>query len=110
MKVGLSTTPCRVTPSLGAQARAYDGEYYTPTLRLAMLHALAGTWGPRQTSFLLNHLAAPSRQRTPWDVPPPLDEGFGNPNRSLLDPWYDGRAEIISFRYLSVLLGGGVDI
>jgi hypothetical protein len=35
------TTPCRVAPSLGARGPAYDNEYYTPTLRFAMRHALA---------------------------------------------------------------------
>jgi hypothetical protein len=43
----VSTTPCRVTPPLGARAPAYDGECYTPTLRLAMWHALADTRGLR---------------------------------------------------------------
>ena len=38
----VSQTPCRVTPPLRARAPAYDGEYYTPTLRLAMWHAFAG--------------------------------------------------------------------
>jgi hypothetical protein len=32
----------RETPPLGARAPAYDGEYYTPTLRLALWHALGG--------------------------------------------------------------------
>jgi hypothetical protein len=32
----ISTTPCRVTPPLGARAPAYDGECYSPTLRVAM--------------------------------------------------------------------------
>jgi len=36
----VSTTPCRVTPPLGARAPAYDSDYYTPTLRLALWHAL----------------------------------------------------------------------
>ena len=53
----VSTTPCRVTPPLGARAPAYDGECYTSTLRLAMWHALADTRGLRPSSVRPNHLA-----------------------------------------------------
>jgi len=38
-----------------ARAPAYDGEYYTPTLRLAMWHALAGTRRLRHPSDRPNH-------------------------------------------------------
>jgi hypothetical protein len=40
--MSVSTTSCRVTLPLNA---AYDGEYYTPTFRLAMWHAIADTRG-----------------------------------------------------------------
>ena len=69
----VSTTPCRVTPPLRARAPAYDGEYYTPTLRLAMWHAFAVTRGLKPPSVRPNRLAA-LRRRAPWDVPPPLGE------------------------------------
>jgi len=43
----VSTTPCHreavLTPPLVARAPAYDGEYYTPSLRLAFGYALAAT-------------------------------------------------------------------
>jgi hypothetical protein len=71
--------------------------------RLAMCHALAGT--RRLRSVRSNHLTAPSRRRAPWDVLPPQVEVSGS-QTNLLTPWYDGRAEIIPFRYLPVLLGG----
>jgi hypothetical protein len=44
-------------------APAYEGKYYTPTLRLAMWHALAGTRGLRHPSVRPYHLASPSRRR-----------------------------------------------
>jgi len=75
----VSTTPCRVTPPLRARAPAYDGEYYTPTLRLAMWHAFADTRGLRHPLVHPNHLAAVSRRRAPWDVPPPLGRRFRDP-------------------------------
>jgi hypothetical protein len=43
---------------------------------------MADTRGLRPPSVRPNHLAAPWRWRAPWDVPPPLGEGFGIPNRS----------------------------
>jgi hypothetical protein len=46
-----------------------------------MWHALADIRGLRPPSVPPNHLAAPWRRRAPWDVPPPLGEGFGIPNR-----------------------------
>ena len=52
----------------GRTGPAYDGEYYTPTLRLAIWHALAGTSGLRHASARPYHLAAPSRRRAPRDV------------------------------------------
>jgi len=39
----VTTTPCRVTPPLGARAAAYEGEYYTSTLRE---HVLTGVMQP----------------------------------------------------------------
>ena len=43
-----------------------------------MCHALADTRGLRPPSVRPNHLAAPSRQRAPWDVPPPLAKILGS--------------------------------
>jgi hypothetical protein len=70
-----------------------------------MWHAFADTRGLRHPFVRPNHLAAPSRRRAPWDVPPPWAKVSGS-QTDLLTPWYDGRAEIIPFRYLPVLLGG----
>ena len=39
-----------------------------------MGHAIADTRGLRHPFVRPNHLAAPSRRRAPWDVPPPLGE------------------------------------
>jgi hypothetical protein len=47
-----------------------------------MWHAFADTMGLRLPSVSPNQLAAPWRRRAPWDVPLPLREGFGIPNRS----------------------------
>ncbi len=55
----------RATPPLGARGTAYGSELYTPTLRLAMWHALADTRGLRPSSVHPNHPAAPSRRRAP---------------------------------------------
>jgi hypothetical protein len=66
----------------GRTGSAYDGEYYSPTLRLAMWSALADTRVLRPPSVRPNHLAAPCRRRAPWDVLLPWGEGFGIPNRS----------------------------
>ena len=59
----------------------------------------------RHPSVRRNHLAAPLRQGAQWDVLPPREKVSGS-QTDLLTPWYDGRAEIIPFRYLPVLLGG----
>jgi hypothetical protein len=76
-----------------------------PALSVWPWARLADTRGLRPPSVRPNHPAAPWRRRAPWDVPPSWGEGFGIPTRSP-DPLYDGRAEIIPFRYLPVLLGG----
>jgi hypothetical protein len=65
-----------------------------------MWHAFAATSGLIPPSIRPNHLAAPSRRRAPLDVPP-LAKFLGS-QTDLLTPMYDGRAEIISFRYLPV--------
>jgi hypothetical protein len=70
-----------------------------------MWHAFADTRGLRHPSVRPNQLAAPSRRRAPWDVLPPWGKVSRSPT-DRLTPWYDGRAEIIPFRYLPVLLGG----
>ena len=51
-----------------------------------------------------NHLADPLRRRALGRASA-MGEGFRIPNRSP-EPWYDGRGEIIPFRYLPVLLEG----
>ena len=93
----MSTTPCQLTPPLGARAQHMTASTIPQSL-FGHVARLADTRGLRQPFVRPNHLAAPSRRRALWDVPPSL-----GPNRS---PWYDGRAEIIPFRYLPVLLGG----
>jgi hypothetical protein len=46
--MSVSKKNCRVTPPLRARAPAYDGEYYTSTLRLALWHAFRHhTRGPK---------------------------------------------------------------
>jgi hypothetical protein len=46
----VSTTPCRVTPPLGARAPAHDGEYYTPYSPLGLVARLCRHKGA-QTSI-----------------------------------------------------------
>jgi len=67
LKVDKHNALCRVTLPLGARAPAYDGEYYTSTLRLALWHAL------RQ------HTRVP---RPSVPITDQLSRGFGVPNRS----------------------------
>ena len=82
----------RVTPPLGTRGpTGHGGEYYTPTLRLALWHAF--------------------RQHTRGNVSGPPQ----SPTRSVevsgsqtdpLTPWYNGRAGIIPFQYSPGLLEG----
>jgi hypothetical protein len=89
----------------GRTGPAYDGEYYTPTLRFAMWHAFADTRGLRHPFVQPNYLAAPSRRRAPWDVPPPWGEGFVIPNRSP-DPLVRRASRDHPFLIPPVLFGG----
>jgi hypothetical protein len=64
----------RVTPPLGARAPAYDPEYYTPTLCLAMWLALVDTRGLRPSLVRPNHLAAPYPPRIVGEPTPTRGE------------------------------------
>ena len=76
----------------GARAPAYDGEYYTPTLRLAMWHAWRTQGGPSQSpSRSLETSLSPARPRGTCLRPGAKVSGS---QTDLLPPWYDGRAEI----------------
>ena len=65
---------------------------------LSVWHAFANTRGLRPKSVRPNHLAAP------WDGA--CGEEYFGISTDLLPPWHDGRAEIIPFRHLQVMLGG----
>ena len=69
----MSTTPCRVTPPLGARAPAHDGEYYTPTLRLARAQT---SIGPSQSPSRSLETARPIGRASA------LGGGFGTPKRT----------------------------
>jgi hypothetical protein len=58
----VSTTPCRVTPPLGARAQHMTASTIPP-LSVWPWHALMGATGLRYPSVRPNHLAAPSRWR-----------------------------------------------
>ena len=47
----VSTTPCRVTPPLGARAPACDRESYTPTLRFGLVARLGGHKGAQTSTY-----------------------------------------------------------
>jgi hypothetical protein len=63
--------------------------------------------GHKRAQTSIGPSQSPSRSETarPVGRASAWGEGFGIPNRSP-DPWYEGWAEIIPFRYLPVLLGG----
>ena len=83
----ISTTPCRVTPPLGARAPAYDGECYSPTLRVAMCVTPLRTQGgsDRQRSVPIT-----------WPLPGDAPRGtclrpgakVSGSQTDLLTPWY----------------------
>jgi len=76
----VSTTPlgAHTTPPLGARCPAYGGEYFTPTLRLAVWHAFRQhTRGPRPSPVRPNHRPALSRVRDPTPIPWPLVQRAG---------------------------------
>ncbi len=81
-----------MTPPLGARGPAYGGEYYTPTLRLALWHVF------------LQHTRAQTVSGPPQSPTRSL-EGLGS-QTDPPTPWYNGRAGIIHFRYSPGLLGG----
>jgi hypothetical protein len=57
-----------------------------------------------QTSNCPSQSPSPSFDTARPDVPPWAK--VSGSQTDILTPWYDGRAEIIPFRYLPVLLGG----
>ena len=70
---------------LGTRGPAYGGEYYTPTLRLALWHAFRQhTRGPRPSPVRPNHQPALSRVRDPKPIPWPPGT-TGGPGSSLSD-------------------------
>jgi len=71
-----------------------------------MWHAFSETRGLRPPSVHPNHPAAPYRRRAPRDVLFRPGAKVSRSQTDLLTPWHDGRAGIIPFRYLPVLLRG----
>ncbi len=67
----VSTTPCRVTPPLGARAPAYDGEYFTPT-RCLEQRAPFLPYPSQRICFDVKPPSPPPPSHIPFPRPAPL--------------------------------------
>jgi hypothetical protein len=96
----------------GRTGSSIDGEYSTPTLRLALWpawrvgkHKGAQTAiGPSQSPSRSLETARPVGRASALDFCPGAK--VSGSQTDLPTPWYDAWAEIIPFRHLPVLLGG----
>ena len=96
-----------MTPPLGTRGPVCGGEYYTPTLRLALWHAFRQhTRGPRPSPVRPNHRPALSRVRDLKPIPPlvqhtsrdyPLHHKYNNNN--FLLPAKQKTAQFLAFLF-----------